>query len=202
MVLRNNLKRYFDFFVRQFFLLHLVANNRGVRISGRRGLENLGQVCILVLKKIACFLLQIRLVYSLQNNSHFKYNKEVIGFHLLSFFFTACCLQWKFVTRQFLNGRNSVNISYSSSNFCILLRKIASLFISLFRVIPARALLCYQSFFMRVVLPIQFGISSRRSLSFHIISPFYSFRWSQTNCYFCSCSSIGLLHQIFSKGLH
>lgn len=118
-------------------------------------------------------------------------------------FFTARCLLWKFVTTQFLNGRNSVNVSYSSSNFCILLRKIASLFISLFRVIPARALLCYQSFFTRVVLPIQFGISSRRSLSFHIIFSFYSFRWSQTNYYyFCSCSGIGLLHQIFSKGLH
>lgn len=70
-------------------MLLLVANNRGVRISGRRGLENLGQVCILVLKKIACFLLQIRLVYSLKNSSHFKYNKEVIRFHLLSFFHSS-----------------------------------------------------------------------------------------------------------------
>lgn len=48
---------------------------------------NLGEVRISVLEKAACFLLQIKLVFLPQNkNSHIKYNKEVIGFYLQSFF--------------------------------------------------------------------------------------------------------------------
>ena len=41
-----------------------------------------------LLEKTVCFLLQTNVMFFLpQNeNSHIKYNKEVIGFHLLSFF--------------------------------------------------------------------------------------------------------------------